>query len=75
MASVARRKATSNNAVAPAAPRGADCVAVVELTGKDGTLLAAVGEVCERVPDDAIAWLLECGAVVPVHADVEGGGQ
>lgn len=73
MGSVQRRKATSNSTAAPATPRAADCVAVVEVTAKDGTLLAAIGETCERVPDAALAWLLECGAVVPVHADVEGG--
>lgn len=74
MGSVGRRKATSEDGP-PAAPRGADCVAVVELTDKQGALVAAVGETCDRVPDAALAWLLECGAVVPVHADVAGGGQ
>ncbi len=64
MGSVQRRRATSDDA----AP-GAAYVAAVPVTGKDGAVLAAVGETCDRVPASALTWLAECGAIVPAPRD------
>jgi len=36
------------------------------ITSADGTVLAAIGETCERVPEDAIGWLSEQRLIVSV---------
>lgn len=43
--------------------RGADYIANGELSALDGTVLAAAGETCERVPVSSLGWLEEQGLV------------
>jgi len=47
---------------------GADYRAQTRITAKDGTVLAAIGETCERVPEEAIGWLSDQELIVPVSA-------
>lgn len=47
---------------------GADFFAVVEITKKDGSVVAAVGERCDRVDPNALGWLEQCGAISPADA-------
>jgi hypothetical protein len=49
-----------------------DYIAVVRITDKDGTVLAAVGQTCDAVDPAALAWLLACGAIAPVVSDARG---
>lgn len=50
----------------PDAPlRGAELVALVPLTDKAGSLLAAPGETCAQVPSGSLAWLLADGWIRP----------
>lgn len=47
---------------------GKDFRACVELTSKDGAVVAGVGETCERVDPRSLGWLLAQGHVVPIEA-------
>jgi hypothetical protein len=42
---------------------GAEYVALVELTQKDGSVVAAPGETCERVNPKSLGWLLDGGYI------------
>jgi hypothetical protein len=44
--------------------KGAEFVAVVRLMTRDG-VVAQVGERCDYVPVDSLAWLLEQGKIAP----------
>ena len=43
--------------------KGSDYVAVRRITNREGKVLAAVGHSCDRVPVDALGWLLEGGDI------------
>jgi len=43
--------------------KGADYIAINRITNRAGMVLAATGETCERVPADALGWLLEGGDI------------
>ncbi len=45
---------------------GADYCAVVEITTKDGTVVAAPGQTCEQVDPAALGWLLAQDLIAPV---------
>lgn len=45
---------------------GLDYRARTRITSADGTVLAAIGETCERVPEEAIGWLSEERSIVSV---------
>ena len=44
---------------------GSAYVACVELTRKDGTVLAKAGESCARVPTESLGWLLAQQLIKP----------
>lgn len=44
---------------------GRRLIARVELTTKDGRVLAKPGQTCERVPATSLSWLLEQGLIAP----------
>lgn len=46
--------------------KGTEFRARVELTAKDGAVVAAVGEICARVPPASLGWLLEQRLIEPI---------
>lgn len=56
----------------PAAPAGKAWRAATRLTAKDKTLLADVGQTCERVPDTSLPWLIEQELVRPLDCTCPG---
>ncbi len=60
---VAKKPSNFRDAVTVGASEGAAFRAVVEITTKGKTVVAAVGETCERVDPAALAWLERCGAI------------
>lgn len=51
--------------------QGKDYRARVDLTNKDGEIVAAVGETCERVTPSSLGWLLEQHLIEPVSVITE----
>jgi len=49
---------------------GSDYRATVRLSTPADETLADVGEVCDRVPEVSLGWLLEQGHIAPVLAPV-----
>lgn len=47
---------------------GADYLATVRLSDREDRTLAAPGELCERVPAESLAWLLQQGLIEPAPA-------
>lgn len=45
---------------------GEDYRALVELTNKAGTVVAAVGATCELVDPSSLGWLLRDGLIEPI---------
>jgi hypothetical protein len=46
--------------------KGADYIALKRISNRENQTLAAVGETCERVPSNALHWLLEDLAIEKV---------
>jgi hypothetical protein len=44
---------------------GRDYFATVQLSDRDGELLAGVGESCELVPESSLPWLIEQRLILP----------
>ena len=50
----------------PETPNGAAYVATTRLSTRDDETLAAIGDSCERLSAEALAWAIERGYAVPV---------
>ncbi len=47
-------------------PNGAEYAATTRLSTRDDETLAAIGETCERLTPEALAWAIERGFAVPI---------
>ncbi len=49
---------------------GKDLRARMEITNRDGDIVAAVGETCDRVDPGSLGWLLDQGFIAPATEPV-----